>query len=177
MKKANMTRLLLDLRARQDAGEKMPCPRCGRNELKAPLAHNALSRYADLYVCDECGLTEAGLAMMNNPLPIEQWAVFQDKAPRLDFKALSMQEAVVRILSSHMEDLLRLHKAWVLREEGQSFDALRIQALTTCPGLVDLWENPFCAVYLARDGKVLARFRWDGTQSEIAVDTLPEAHK
>ncbi|MPN61772.1 hypothetical protein SDC9_209514 [bioreactor metagenome] len=122
-------------------------------------------------------MTEAGLAMMNNPLPIEQWAVFQDKAPRLDFKALSMQEAVVRILSSQMEDLLRLHKAWVLREEGQSFDALRIQALTTCPGLVDLWENPFCAVYLARDGKVLARFRWDGTQSEIAVDTLPEAQK
>ena len=177
MKKADMDRKLLDLKAKQQAEANTDCPRCGQNKLKSPLTHNALSRYADLYVCDECGLTEAGLAMMNNPLPIEQWAVFQDKAPRLDFKALSMQEAVVRILSSQMEDLLRLHKAWVLREEGQSFDALRIQALTTCPGLVDLWENPFCAVYMARDGKVLVRFRWDGTQSEIAVDTLPEVQK
>ena len=103
--------------------------------------------------------------------------MFHDKYLRLDFKALCMQEAVVRILSSQMEDLLRLHKAWVLREEGQSFDDLRTQALTTCSGMVDLWENPFCAVYLARDGQVLVRFRWDGTQSEIAVDTLPEAQK
>lgn len=177
MKKAEMNRLLLDLRARQDAGEKMPCPRCGRNELRVPLTHNSLSRYADLYVCDECGLTEAGLAMMNNPLPLEQWAVFQDKALRLDFKALPLQEAVVRILSSQMEDLLWLHKAWVLREEGQSFDDLRTQAIKACPGMVDLWENPFCAVYLARDGKVLVRFRWDGTHSEIAVDTLPDEKK
>lgn len=177
MKKDEMNRLLLDLKARQDADEKMPCPRCGRNELNAPLAHNALSRYADLYICSECGMTEAGLAMMNNPLPLEQWAVFLDTAPRLDFKTLSMQEVVVRILSSQMEDLLRLHKAWVLREEGQSFDTLRAKALTACPGLVDLWENPFCAVYLARDGRVLVRFRWDGTQSEIAVVSLPEEQK
>ena len=177
MKKADMDRLLLDLKARQDAGEKMPCPRCGRNELKVPLAYNALSRYADVYICSECGMTEAGLAMMNNPLPIAQWTVFQDTAPLIDFKALSMQEAVVRILSVQMEELLGMHKAWVLREEGQSFDALRIQAITACPGLVDLWENPFCAVYLARDGQVLVRFRWNGTQSEIAVDTLPDGKK
>ena len=177
MNKADMDRKLLHLKAKQHAESETLCPRCGQNKLKSPLTHNALSRYADLYVCDECGLTEAGLAMMNNPLPLEQWAVFHDNSPRLDFKALSMQEAVVRILSSQMEDLLRLHKAWVLREEGQSFDALRIQALTTCSGMVDLWENPFCAVYLARDGKVLVRFRWDGTNSEIAVDTIPDEKK
>ena len=177
MKKADMDRKLLDLKAKQQAESEMVCPRCGQNKLKSPLTHNALSRYADLYICSECGMTEAGLAMMNNPLPLEQWAVFHDKSPRLDFKTLSMQKAVVRILSSQMEDLLRLHKAWVLREEGQSFDALRIQALTTCSGMVDLWKNPFCAVYLARDGQVQVRFRWDGTHSEIAVDTLPDEKK
>ena len=105
MKKADMDRKLLDLKAKQQAESETLCPRCGQNKLKSPLTHNALSRYADLYVCDECGLTEAGLAMMNNPLPLEQWAVFQDKSPRLDFKALSMQEAVVRILSSQMKEL------------------------------------------------------------------------
>ena len=134
MKKADMDRKLLDLKAKQQAESETLCPRCGQNKLKAPLAHYALSRYTDLYICSECGMTEAGLAMMNNPLPLEQWAVFQDKSPRLDFKALSMQEAVVRILSRQMEELLWLHKAWMLREEGQSFDDLRTQALTTCSG-------------------------------------------
>ena len=96
MKKAEIDSRLLDLKAQQDAGEKMPCPRCGRNTIKAPLAHNALSRYADLYICDECGMTEAMLDMMRNPLPLEQWAVFKNTGPEHDFKALSMQEVVGR---------------------------------------------------------------------------------
>ena len=77
MTRDEIARCLLDLKARQDDGEQMLCPRCGRNVLKVPLTHNALSRHADLYVCDECGMTEAMLDMMRNPLPQEQWAVFQ----------------------------------------------------------------------------------------------------
>ena len=177
MTKSDINRRLLDLRAQQDAGEKMACPRCGRNPIKTPLEHNALSRYADLYICDECGTTEAMLDMMLNPLPLEQWAVFRNTGPELDFKALSMQELVGRILGSQTDALLRLHRAWALRTEGQSFDALRVQALKVCPGMVDLWENPFCAVYHAKDGQVLVRLRWDGNKSEIAVDTVPEKKK
>ena len=177
MMRDEMDRRLLDLKARQDAGEKMPCPRCGRNKIKSPLAHNALSRYADLYVCTECGYTEAMLDMMRNPLPLEQWVVFKSAGPELDFKALSMQEVVGRVLGGQTEELLRLHRAWVLRTEEQSFDALRVQALKVCPGMVDLCENPFCAVYHAKDGQVLVRLRWDGNKSEIAVDTIPEMKK
>ena len=174
MKKAEIDSRLLDLKARQDAGEKMPCPRCGRNKLKSPLTHNALSRYADLYVCDECGMTEAMLDMMRNPLPLDQWAVFKNTDPELDFKALSMQEVVGRVLGGQTEELLRLHRAWVLRTEGQPFDTLRERAFKACPGITDLWENPFCAVYQALDGRVLVRLRWDGSKSEIAMDTIPE---
>ena len=48
-------RALADLRARQTAGERMPCPRCGRDTLKEPICTNALSREADgIYVCDAC---------------------------------------------------------------------------------------------------------------------------
>ena len=54
MRKSEIKNRLLYLKARQGTGEKMSCPRCGRNTIKAPLAHNALSRYADLYVCAEC---------------------------------------------------------------------------------------------------------------------------
>ena len=177
MKKAEIDSRLLDLKARQDAGEKMPCPRCGRNTIKAPLAHNALSRYADLYVCDECGMTEAMLDMMRNPLPLEQWAAFKNTGPEFDFKALSMQEVVGRVLGGHTDELLRLHSAWVHRTEGQVFEIYREQALKACIGMVDLWEIPFCAVYQARDGQVLVRLRWDGNKSEIAVDTIPEEKK
>ena len=58
--------LLLDLKARQQAGEHMPCPRCGKDTMKPELHTNALSRHADLYVCDQCGTAEAMLAFMNN---------------------------------------------------------------------------------------------------------------
>ena len=177
MNNNDLTQRLLDLKTRQEAGEKMPCPRCGRNTIKTPLAHNALSRYADIYVCDECGITEAMLDMMRNPLPLEQWKVFMDTGPQLNFKALSMQELAGRVLGSQTEELLRLHSAWVNRSANATFDALREEALTACSGLVDLWENPFCAVYQARDGQVMVRLRWNGDRSEVAVDTLPEKKK
>ena len=41
-------RRLLDLKARQEAGEHMMCPRCGRDAMKAPVHTNALSRTADM---------------------------------------------------------------------------------------------------------------------------------
>ena len=39
---------LLDLRARQESGEHMPCPRCGRDTMKPKVHTNALSRYANI---------------------------------------------------------------------------------------------------------------------------------
>ena len=45
---------LADLKARQESGEHMPCPRCGRDTMKPALYTNALSREADgIMVCDE----------------------------------------------------------------------------------------------------------------------------
>ena len=38
---------LLDLRARQESGEHMPWPRCGRDTMKPQLHTNALSRHAE----------------------------------------------------------------------------------------------------------------------------------
>ena len=66
--------MLLDLKARQDKGEHMPCPRCGRDTMKPEIHTNALSRHADIYVCDACGTEEALLKFMSNPLPIKSWA-------------------------------------------------------------------------------------------------------
>jgi hypothetical protein len=88
-----------------------------------------------------------------------------------------MQEVAARVLGGQTDELFRLHAAWVHKTEGQAFDAYRERALKACAGMVDLWENPFCAVYRARDGQVMVRLRWDGNKSEIAVDTLPEEKK
>ena len=47
-------KVLLDFKARQEAGERLPCPHCGRDAMKPALYSNALSRAFDIMVCDEC---------------------------------------------------------------------------------------------------------------------------
>lgn len=56
--------------------ELMPCPRCCEMRMKLPLAYNAWSRYADVYICDFCGMDEALRdAFGKEPLPFDEWAV------------------------------------------------------------------------------------------------------
>ena len=71
--------MLADLKARQLAGEQMPCPRCGRDAMDAVLLHNALSRHADLYICSVCGMDEALLDMRRSPKPLSEWDAFADR--------------------------------------------------------------------------------------------------
>ncbi|MEY8312911.1 hypothetical protein AALA61_13170 [Oscillospiraceae bacterium 42-9] len=44
----------------------MPCPRCGKQTMKAILAENALGRHEEIYVCPDCG-TEEALEDYGNP--------------------------------------------------------------------------------------------------------------
>ena len=78
---------LLDLKAAQDANTPMNCPRCGADAMKLPMATNALSRVADLYICDSCGNTEGLLAFMRHSHPLHRWSVFEPQKPDSDFKA------------------------------------------------------------------------------------------
>ena len=64
---------LADLKPRQKAGEHMPCPRCGRDAMKTALYIGALSRRADVYVCDQCGQDEAVREVFASPLPLSEW--------------------------------------------------------------------------------------------------------
>lgn len=43
----------------QKLGAVLPCPRCGKWKMKPELHTNALSRRADIYICDSCGTLEA----------------------------------------------------------------------------------------------------------------------
>ncbi len=60
----------------QKEGHAVPCPRCGRQMNEDKLIMNSLSRYAEVYICNQCGTEEALLDAFNkNPLPLEEWDV------------------------------------------------------------------------------------------------------
>ena len=169
----NIQEALLDLKARQEAGEKMPCPRCGRDTMKPDLHTNALSRHADgIYVCDDCGTAEAMLDFMRNPLPLECWAQFREGEATADFKAVPGEEALKTIKAEHVPRLIRIFQQW---KAGTDFKALRIAAMKECPGLTQIWEEPFQALYTVADGEIVIRFRQNNDAVEVAADHLTKA--
>ena len=54
------------------------CPRCGRATVKPRTVTNALSRHADVYICDECGTDEAIRDWGKFVKPLHEWALFQE---------------------------------------------------------------------------------------------------
>ena len=116
----NIQEALLDLKARQEAGEKMPCPRCGRDTMKPDLYTNALSRHADgIYVCDDCGTAEAMLDFMRNPLPLECWAQFREGEATADFKAER------KILLGHLKGYCAFGSGDKMQAHKEKYTAIR----------------------------------------------------
>ena len=105
-----MERRLLDLKARQQAEEHMLCPRCGADTMKEPVCTNALSRVADLYVCDSCGTAEAMLAFMKQDYPLTSWAAFQPVRPPSDLEALPATEVLQRVMKEQADTLIHLYR-------------------------------------------------------------------
>ena len=62
---------LLDLKAHQQSGSYRLCLRCGRDTMKESLITNALSRHADIYICDVCGMEEANTNGIRKPSDTE----------------------------------------------------------------------------------------------------------
>ena len=48
------------------------CLRCGGG-MDHRMLHNSLSRYAAIYICNDCGADEAGRDIIKDPLPLLQW--------------------------------------------------------------------------------------------------------
>ena len=100
---------LLDLKAAQDADTPMRCPRCGADTMKHPMHINALSRHADLYICDSCGTAEALLDFMGQTYPLHQWNAFEPQRPPADFKARTAFDVLAEVLQTQMEILNRIY--------------------------------------------------------------------
>lgn len=163
-------KILGDLKARQAAGEHMPCPRCGRDMMKENIHTNALSRHADIYICDACGMAEALLKFMSNPLPIAEWACFHPAPLPSDFKTLSAEAIWERVQDTQVPFLMSLYERWQEEHEYEDFSEYRAAAFESCPGLMHLWERPFRAEYAAVDGKLVLRFRLTDEGIEVAAD-------
>ena len=169
----HIEKALADLKNRQSAGEWMPCPRCGRDTMKPELHTNALSRHAeDIYICDECGTAEAMLDFMNNPLPTDMWAMFRVPRPESDLNTMPGETVWEHIRVDHGLVLIDLYKRWLREKPGASFTPYRWEAFRRCPGLTEIWESPFQAVYNVADGELLLRFRHTDEGVEIAADLL-----
>ena len=164
---------LADLKARQESGEHLPCPRCGRDTMKPALYTNALSREADgIMVCDECGTQEALLAFMRNPMPVDEWAFLNPDLSSVDFKDLPGKAVWEQIRMDQGPTLINLFKRWTMEEPGADFKAYRREAMKCCPGLTQIWEQPFQAMYEVADGQLILRFRNTDDGVEITADLM-----
>ena len=150
---------LADLKARQEAGEHMCCPRCGADTMKEPVHTNALSRIADIYICDACGSSEAMLAFMKQQYPLTSWSAFQPERPESDFRDLPAGEVLMRVQLEQIGMLTDICTKCMNDPEHAA--EYRLEAFGSSPGLTELWTQPFQAKYDAADGAVLIRFRRD----------------
>lgn len=76
-------KLVERLKPMQLAGKAFLCPRCGQLRMNAerPVL-NALSRHADVYVCNECGMEEALGDMLGQKLPLAEWSMVRSFGER-----------------------------------------------------------------------------------------------
>lgn len=61
--------------AQKQEGGHFACPRCGRMDMADNVARNALSRRVNVYICDECGMSEALEDVTDNRALISSWAI------------------------------------------------------------------------------------------------------
>ena len=153
----NLEKRLLDLKARQEKGTYTLCPRCGLPTMKPALHTNALSRIADIMVCDTCGVDEAKLAFMRMPGTLYQWAALQPVKPRSDFKAMTGKEVWESIVNNQANTITRLYHRF--KDDSEDADSIRYDAFESCPGLIQIWTEPFYMKYAASDGSVVVVFK------------------
>ncbi len=161
---------LQDLKARQENGTYKRCPRCGRDTMKEKLYTNALSRLADIMVCDECGMDEAKLAFMRSPGTLYQWAALQPKKPASDFKTLPGETVWKRICDEQATTITKLYHHF--KDDGVGTDEIRFEAFESCPGLIQMWTEPYMMKYAAADGALVIRFTPTESGVEMKADLV-----
>ena len=97
------------------------------------------------------------LAYMHQSSPLSGWAAFRPKRLSCDLQARPAGEALPEIVGRQMAALTRIYR--LCRDDPDNAEWYRLEAFESCPGLIELWPQPFQAKYQAADGAVLIRFR------------------
>ena len=63
------------METREDRDAADICPRCGKPRMDAIKVRNALSRYARVYICNDCGADEALRDLYGEALPLNRWSM------------------------------------------------------------------------------------------------------
>ena len=98
---------------------------------------------------------------MKQQYPLTCWAAFQPQRPPADFKARPAHEVMGIVLRTQSEDLQRIFL--LCRDDPENAEWHRLEAFESCPGLSELWPQPFQAKFRAADGAVLKNIRVSGT--------------
>ena len=159
---------LLHLKAEQEAGRYTLCPRCGRDTM-FPKRTQALSRLADIRVCESCWMDEAKLAYMRNPGTLYDWAGLQPDIPAYDLKELPAGEVWEHVCKEQTSTIMEL---FYRSRGGEPSDEIILCAFESCPGLTHMWTQPFRMDYKARGGTVVIRIRETETGIEMTGATL-----
>ena len=138
--------------------------------MKENIHTNALSRHADVYICDACRTEEALLKFMSNPLPVTEWACLRSIPQPSDFNALTAEVIWERARDTQLPSLMNLYERWQDEHEYEDFNDYRADAFESCPGLTALWAQPFRAEYAAADGTLVLRFRFSDEGIDVAAD-------
>lgn len=162
---------LVDLKARQLTGEKMLCPRCGRDTMDAEPLHNAQSRHADVLICSSCGMDEALLDMKHSPKPLSEWACFADSEASA---LLPASERISRVMTEQLNYLATLYERWLDEPEYEDFKEYQDAAKHRCPGLTELRSSPFTAVYRVREGNLSVEFVSDSEGINVTAKVIPQ---
>lgn len=153
-----MKKALADLKADQEKGIYTLCPRCGRNTMRPDLYTNALSRQADIQICSSCGSEEAILSFMNKPFSLYQWAALKPEKPASDFKTRPGKEVWRIICDQQAVTISTLYRRF---RSGEDPEEIRFLAQEQCPGLIDLWTEPYHMKYECSDGPLTITFTED----------------
>ena len=71
---------MINAAAKSQQETKSPiCPRCGKHRMDKQITYNALSRHADIYVCNICGLDEAIRDMHGETIHSSDWFICRQK--------------------------------------------------------------------------------------------------
>lgn len=156
--KGAMVKRIADLKARQDAGEHMPCPHCGRDTMKPDVYSNALSRYWDIMICDDCGVNEASLTYMSVPHMQWFWWCFESDYPKGDFKAVTGEEALSEIEDTQLSFLMSMFERWDPDCTNDDMHYFEMAVKQKCKGISRISRNPFMVSYDVSDGRLDIKF-------------------